>query len=50
MNNTNTPNGSGRKALLLAGSPKGLKGTSHELGRSLVGKLAALRAHPAGKM
>ncbi len=29
------------RALLLAGSPKGLKGTSHELGRYLLGKLEA---------
>jgi multimeric flavodoxin WrbA len=33
------PNPAGRKALLLAGSPKGLKGTSYELGRFLLGKL-----------
>jgi hypothetical protein len=36
-----TPNPAGRQALLLAGSPKGLKGTSYELGLCLVGKLEA---------
>jgi hypothetical protein len=33
------PNDAKLRALLLAGSPKGLKGTSHELGRFLLGKL-----------
>jgi hypothetical protein len=36
-----TSNATGRKALLLAGSPKGLKGTSYEIGRFLAGKLEA---------
>jgi hypothetical protein len=36
-----TPNDKERRVLLLAGSPKGLKGTSYELGRYLVGKLEA---------
>ena len=34
-------NATGRRALLLIGSPKGLRGTSYELGRFLVGKLEA---------
>jgi hypothetical protein len=34
-----SPNGTERRALLLAGSPKGLKGTSYELGRFLLGRL-----------
>ena len=33
------PNAAGRRALLLTGSPKGLKGTSYELGRFLLGRL-----------